>query len=323
MCGLIYAKRHDHKPVAGIIAKRYKRQAHRGSQGFGYLTLQGRTKAKRALHEHEVLEKLEKEKGSEILFHHRYPTSTENVRDATHPILVANPALTYTYYLAHNGIIVNDDVLKKAHEAEGFTYRTVIEHIIRSRTDESRYTQFNDSEALALDFALTIEGKQEALHAEGSIAFIAVQLERKTKKPRMLYYGRNAGSPLTIERHKNVTVILSEGGSTLEPDTLYWYHYETQEHGSKPFTIGKYTVSNFEFQWNNDYRYYDDEELGALTAEDIASELMELYAEKDELAVEYKIAKQAGEVDEEIALYWELDTLEDAIQQLEARINLT
>jgi len=325
MCGLIYVQRKDGRAAAHMVAKRYHRQRARGSDGFGYLAINGTVKARRATIESKALEKLEQETDSEILFHHRLPTSTVNVVDATHPILVGNPALQYTYYVAHNGVISNADELKVEHEKRGLTYRTTVEHITRTRNYETVQTQFNDSEALAIDFALTLEGKQEAMQANGSIAFLALRLERKTKRPLMLYYGRNGGSPLTIENQKDFTAIVSEGGAPLSADTLYSYSYETGQTEAREMKIGRYSQPLglwYDYVAYNGYGGYngDDADMDGITAAEIEAELWELYRQKEELETMRKIAVQSGDRGEERGIMWSIEDVSEAIETLENRL---
>lgn len=244
MCGIIYVRKHDGTKANKAVLKRFERQRERGTQGFGYVTIGNTAIVRRAEKEHDIKEKLAAEDASEILFHHRYPTSTGNYLDATHPILVGNPALSYTYLVVHNGIIENAEDLKHDHEARGFTYRTVVEHTVTTRHFQYGATQFNDSEAFAIDLALTLEGKNEAMRAKGSIAFIALQLARKTKVPVSLLWGRNDGAPLHIETAQQLIAITSQGaGKTVHTDTLYTYDYATAATSERPLAIGEYPKS--------------------------------------------------------------------------------
>jgi len=43
-----------------------------------------------------------------IIAHHRYPTSTKNLINQTHPIQVSNELLEHDYLVIHNGVITND-----------------------------------------------------------------------------------------------------------------------------------------------------------------------------------------------------------------------
>src|SRR5688572_20172174 len=117
MCGIIYARRFDGKAVGEIVAKRYRAQRSRGHAGFGYAAVGEAVAVRRAEIERHILEPLTASRASEILFHHRLPTSTPNVLDATHPIVVSHVSLTHEYYVVHNGIIDNADELHATHSA--------------------------------------------------------------------------------------------------------------------------------------------------------------------------------------------------------------
>ena len=108
-----------------------------------------------------------KDTANEILFHHRCPTSTPNISEMAHPILVDNPLLKSKYYLIHNGIISNEDEKKKEHNARGFIYTTeaVEQQVYQFAGGNSvmyeKESCFNDSETLAVEFALWNEGLVE------------------------------------------------------------------------------------------------------------------------------------------------------------------
>ena len=92
MCGIIYVSRKDGLSASPIVAKRYHEQKKRGKEGFGYIAIEnGYVKSvARECTEKAIMAKLKKETSSHILFHHRYPTSTENYSEVTHPIVVKN-----------------------------------------------------------------------------------------------------------------------------------------------------------------------------------------------------------------------------------------
>lgn len=245
MCGIIHVKRNG-VPANKMVIKRYQKQKARGSDGFGFVELNGGiiTGLVRATGEEEILLALEKSQAEEILFHHRTPTSTPNFEEATHPIVVKNKKLKYHYYVVHNGIIQNDTTMKTKHESEGYKYTTEIKK--QFITSGKTYTtdMFNDSEALAIDFARAIENETE-LESIGSIALIALQVEKKTSKAVALYFGRNYGNPLKIEMQKEFVGISSESGKDIDADTLFRFDYSTGLLNSEEKDIGKlYTQQN-------------------------------------------------------------------------------
>jgi hypothetical protein len=188
----------------------------------------GRCRVRRAEREEDILGKLAHENGSEILFHHRLPTSTPNLLDCTHPIKVEHSTLRYVYYLAHNGIIVNAGERRIEHEKAGFSYSSIVRIEQRTRNHSYQGEQFNDSECLAIDLARYIEGQTDKIEARGSAAFICLQVEPRSRQPRALYAARNSGSPLGIYEDSNVFALLSQGGGhDLPPDTLVHFDYHS------------------------------------------------------------------------------------------------
>jgi len=92
------------------------------------------------------------------------------------------------------------------------------------QTIYSRGASFNDSESLAIELALLIEGKTKEITCNGSIAFVVLQVDRKTQKAKAMYYGRNYGSPLIIEKDKKFFTLKSEGtGKSVRANYLYRY----------------------------------------------------------------------------------------------------
>ena len=87
MCGIIYAKNLAGKePVNNLIKVLYQNQKDRGRDGFGFVGLDtAKITTYRATKEKGIMGFLNKNPYSEILFHHRNPTSTENTLKSTHP----------------------------------------------------------------------------------------------------------------------------------------------------------------------------------------------------------------------------------------------
>lgn len=278
MCGILWAKRREGNPVAKIIAKRYKHQAHRGSRGFGYIAVKNGhvTGVMRSEDEKAILASLKDETANEILFHHRLPTSTPNLEEATHPIIVEHNCFKYNYYVIHNGVIKNHDELKKEHERFGIIYNTEYtektqervtrkfnggeEVVIESNSKET--TKYNDSEALANDIAMYLEGYQDEIKAVGNIAIILYQTD-KNGKILATYHGHNKGNPLVSEyvlprenkRKKgkkgkkknqkniatgNIAILKSEGnGVDVAEDKLYKIEYPSGKIEEIDVKIGK------------------------------------------------------------------------------------
>lgn len=258
MCGLVFVSKSDNSPARKAVWKRYLAQKTRGQKGFGYVAMKNGKilNVSREMYELDIEKTIRQETGSEILFHHRYPTSTENMVEATHPIEVKNPILEYDYYLAHNGIISNDTELKKDHEARGFVYSTLIRHKTFTRLTKYTSEEFNDSEALAVEAALCIDGKKDTIDTRGSAAFICLQADKATGVVKAVYYGRNSSNPLKMHRDKNFISICSEGmGETVAEDTLFKMDVESGLITERPLKIGG---------WAGQKSHYadDDEEYG-------------------------------------------------------------
>lgn len=174
---------------------------------------------------------LKRERQSEILFHHRFPTSTENVRNACHPFSTKN-RWDNNYVMVHNGVVWNDFEVAKKQVEDGIRY-------ISYQPNGS----YNDSEVLMYDIARYLEGEVDQLSVEGSIAFIMVQRNKKGEKVA-LYFGRNSGSPLKLERSPDGFALTSEGASPdIKVNTLYKFDYKSQEFSESPLEIPYYTYS--------------------------------------------------------------------------------
>lgn len=242
MCGIIFVARLDNRPAQKQLLKRYDRQKSRGLDGFGYLTIkQSRnvSKVARFQFEHEAKKKLREEKSTTVLFHHRFPTSTPNLREATHPILVEHEELQYNYYVVHNGVIHNDDELREAHLKLGYAYVTEIQTYHKALASKTLYeslVQYNDSEAFAIDLVRTLEGKQPKCEARGAIAYMVLQTD-KSGRAIAWYYGTNGGNPLTVQKDKKYLVIASEGGKEIAPHVCYKMHADTLEVTEVPLLL--------------------------------------------------------------------------------------
>src|SRR4051812_8277768 len=138
MCGIVYYNDLRGNAVNNAVIERYRLQSGRGKSGFGFYIPQ----LDRMVHnprENRIVRLLQREdKASEVLFHHRFPTSTMNVRSSCHPFSTKanSDKFKHQYVLVHNGVLQNDDELKKAHEKLGIKY-----------VSEQPDGRFNDSEA--------------------------------------------------------------------------------------------------------------------------------------------------------------------------------
>ncbi len=285
MCGIFYVKRFDGSQANKMVAKRYQSQKTRGSDGFGFVALEGGMIKEylRVMTEEKILEALDNQKATEILFHHRFPTSTPNFPETAHPIRVSHQSLKHDYYLIHNGIITNDTDLKEEHEAMGYKYTTELMKKWRSKKNTIKQVRYwNDSESLAIEMAMAIDMEKDSIPVKGSIAFICLQVAKNSRKASKLFFGRNAGNPLKMEVQRGKFIALaSEGqGKMIETDKLYSFDYATHGVDVKEFEVGKVTV---------DYRNYDSYGFNGgahhttFDEYDFEDEILDLEIERDDL----------------------------------------
>jgi predicted glutamine amidotransferase len=229
-------------PVNNDLLQQYDKQKHRGTQGFGIFDGQELNMVHEA-NENQILKWLVKYDSNLLLMHHRFPTSTINVKRAAHPFSTKDyfnkskrKKDQVQYILVHNGSIRNAEELYNKHFDMDIDYYSVLQ-------DQT----FNDSEALLWDFALYAEGKQKELTAKGGIAFICLKLE--AGKLSKMYFARNYSSPLKMIRTKEGISLASEleGGENIDTDTLYTWNYKLKRLTTKkleiptPYTTTVYT----------------------------------------------------------------------------------
>lgn len=305
MCGIIHCKRLDGRVAQKSVLKRYEKQKSRGSDGFGFIEINnGVVGAEiRTQTEKEIKEKLKESKADEIMFHHRFPTSTPNFIEATHPIKVSHKSLRYDYYLMHNGIISNDDVLRKAHLEQGFDYTTEIKKKWITKGKTYFEHMWNDSEALAIDFCLAIE-RGHNMASKGSIAMVAIQFDKKTRRIEALYFGRNQGNPLKVESSKDLFCLSSESGTGIGTDVLYRIDYHTGTETEIPMKIGKYEYSYSQYDYtggmgtDKDYDDYPRHPSWKGKGEDNEDEFdIAKWEEIAELEQEMRICESMGDYD--------------------------
>lgn len=234
MCGIVYRKSLENRNISIDVLQLYKNQRSRGFEGFGFFD-PNRKSLTHKTDEREMVKKLKAYNSTELLFHHRLPTSTKNVLNACHPFKVTID--NKDFVIVHNGYLSNEYELKEKHEKLGYTY-----------TSEQPDGTFNDSEALAYDIALYLAGKQRKLHAKGVIAFIAYTSEK-------LYFGRNTNPLYCHITDKNITIRSEGRGFLIEPDTLYTLH-------KNKLTKRKLIIPNYEYatQTQNTWENYHDYE---------------------------------------------------------------
>lgn len=247
MCGIVYSKSLVGKPVNKTILNRYIFQRSRGTDGFGFYT----PETNRLTHntrEGRILSLLRRnKKATEILFHHRMPTSTMNVRNACHPFSTKD-VFEHNYIVVHNGVLWNEDELRTEHEKMGIDY-------ISEQEDGS----YNDSEALAYDLARYVEGQVDHISSEGSIAFIMIQRNKKGT-PTAMFFGRNTGNPLMLDVTDEDITLSSEGaGELIEPNQMYCFNYKTGVITRSPCRFPN--LSGYGGNYGYGGGYYDDDYL--------------------------------------------------------------
>lgn len=220
MCGIVYVKRKDNRPAYKSVLKRYRNQKGRGTEGFGYVAIHNGAVVsyKRSATEKEIIKAIEKETAEEILFHHRMPTSTPNVEEAAHPILVESNYLKHQFFVAHNGVIRNDDELKAQHNQLGIKYSTELINGFISAQTKKYYrlegpVEFNDSESLAVEVALAIEEKKDKIDTEGSAAVMGIETDHDRVINRFFF--RNTGNPLYFHEDDMMVTVLSTGSGVM------------------------------------------------------------------------------------------------------------
>jgi len=181
MCGLIgwVSKNNDTSTykASDYVAEQFEDQKARGVRGFGIVEIaeDGFVRIMRAKDEMKMMIDLRLSRARHILLHHRAPTSTENIVDQTHPIIVINDELKYEYAVMHNGVISNTSTLKEEHNKMGYEYTTEYEG--------TRYgtgpvtTMFNDSETFAVEIARFLENKSKEIKTQGPAAFIIAKMK--------------------------------------------------------------------------------------------------------------------------------------------------
>lgn len=221
MCGIVYVKRKDNKPAYRAVFKRYRNQQARGTQGFGYVAIKDNkvVSYRRATTEREIMSMLSKEDAPEVLFHHRFPTSVPNLVEAAHPLLVETTELSSQYFIAHNGVIRNYLELRRNHDRLKIPYTTDFVAGYTSQLSGKTYPSdviWNDSEGLAVETALAIEGKKHSIDTEGSAAVIGLQVKDGVVIRRFFF--RNNGNPLKYHEDRAMITLTSVGaGEEVDP----------------------------------------------------------------------------------------------------------
>jgi hypothetical protein len=277
MCGIVAGFSKRKQRINKALMRRYREQKTRGTEGYGYLAMYpDRVSYVRRESEKEIELAIKQEMSHFIMLHHRMPTSTINVEECAHPIFVSHAELDYDYYVIHNGVIRNADELKKKHEGLGYKYTTVLEGVDRAyfkspvsgreyfMTGKVRAEKYNDSEALAVEVARCIDSMTHTIDTIGTVAFIAMRVNKETGIAEKMYYGHNDGNPLFIENNKEYLWIKSQGGTALDTHKIFCYNIETgaiteqYQHIGRSFAVtpSKPMLNGYGNDTHRDYPYY-------------------------------------------------------------------
>ena len=278
MCGLI-ATFNKKGPVNKDVIDLYEEQYHRGVEGFGIILMNPTKPIEilRATEPIKFLVDLNLYQANGIIAHHRNPTSTNNELIQTHPLKVSNKLLKYDYYVIHNGIIHNSGEMMEKHKKLGFEYIT--------ETD-GKYINSgricNDSECLAIELALFLEGLSTEIESRGSCAFIVLKVDKESQTEFSLFYGKNETSPLHHYVDNDYLMLSSEGpGEAVEDKKLYEVNLTTKKFKSKelPITFKELPVVTVTPTVNNCIRNYKllstHKEIGFNTADNSTQEEIE------------------------------------------------
>lgn len=283
MCGIAFVKNKiDNSGVNQVADMVYSMQKDRGSEGFGVI---GYTDKKfyiqRGTAERDFKDMLYSDRYDEILFHHRFPTSTKNTLKTAHPFSIERGETVY--HFVHNGVIGNASEVKKYHDELGIKYQSI------------EGTQFNDSEALAHEVVRYLEGDTDKILARGSVAFLCLEQDKKTLRARRLWFYHNEGNPLTMINDKGMLALASENlPEKVKENILYYYDYESKNIVKKGRLEIEYGYSfGFSSQYDKDYAKYDEEleEYDEIIQDEYFSTLDEL----ELLCEEYHLAMQDGD----------------------------
>lgn len=242
MCGILCVDVKRGTSAVKPLLKRYRKQDHRGHNGYGYVTINEDgyvSEVVRDTTEEGIIAALQNENASKIMFHHRAPTSLPNYLGATHPFFISDDRFKFDYYVIHNGVINNHTTIWEGYKKEGIKFLSeMVEGKFHEFVNTGEYydktettTKVNDSEVFAVDIVHYIEGLQNWVKSSGTIAFIALQVDKSEQnkgKVISLIYGHNDGNPIELEEDKTLFVLSSEaGGKDVDSDKIYFKDWET------------------------------------------------------------------------------------------------
>lgn len=336
MCGIVSVIRLDGKSASRIVRKRYGHQKSRGTQGFGYLAIEnGKLKDYvRATTEDEIMKKLKAETAPIIIFHHRQPTSIENIEEGAHPIKVSNEKLEHDYYVIHNGVVSNDSELREKHYKDGFRYTTEAHNylVIGDKT-YFRGAEWNDSEALAIEFALYLDGKKDDMDAKGTHAVMAVQTDKKGNVTGIFAW-RSYVADLKIVTNNSFVAISSTNGQDIDSETMYSFKADgTSTTKKASFYTYQYTAYN-RVEYRNDHLFPYKKEDYHSTAEiinnravekdtweeELSQYIEELEDDRDDAILMLNSARARNDTDEIARLTLQIDGIEAELRAWEVPV---
>jgi glucosamine 6-phosphate synthetase-like amidotransferase/phosphosugar isomerase protein len=292
------------------VLKHYTAQKGRGHEGFGFVGIaHNRLLICRATREKGIRHYAKKNPLTEIMFHHRLPTSTDNTLETTHPIAVFQPIYRHKYYIIHNGIIMNSYQMKMKHEEMGIAYTTT--QFSQSGSywaGTEKSCEFNDSEALAHELALFLDGKQKEIEARGDMAFICLETDSHNNVLK-LHFARNSGAPLEMKRDSHGLVIASEKvtNQDIPANELYTYDYRTQEISKDRIELPEFEKFS-RFPTDSEF-YWDEIEEIELQIQDYEDKLQDIRKAQMDASVK-------GDTVRYNRLQWKRDEIEEQIHSL-------
>lgn len=324
MCGIIYM--HSDVPVSQRVLERYRAQRNRGYEGFGFVAFTKRNIKRYARFQTEegIKKALRETDATNILFHHRFPTSTENVAETAHPIKVSHKELEYDYYVTHNGIISNPLKLKVDHEKLGYKYTTELQtqYVTMNGTVYTGGVNFNDTESLAIELARNIELGTPVM-ATGSASFIVLRVAKDGKRVHSVIYGTNGGNPLTITRGKGGLLCIASQGGAVPVKSMVMYELDLKSGITTntlldmvPYVTTPPTVGYGAYHGAYSRELENDDEPDELSRSSSEGMIAELEDQLSDLEQDIKLAKQAEEWEELDDLYLEQSAIENDLLEL-------
>jgi len=261
MCGIVYVKNlKDSKSVGVAVECLYNAQKDRGQNGFGFVGLNKKElDFQHYTQEEDCFKRIAKMQYDEVLFHHRFPTSTVNRIEACHPFKIEMDKSKY--YFIHNGVVSNSKELRAEHLSLDKKYIS------------DNGTDFNDSEALAFDFIRTLTNRQSKMRAKGSITFVCLETDLKNNAKNLYFYS-DGYNDLKMVKNDRVFSLTSEGdGKAINKNKLFCFDYKTRtinknkwktagDFYSQYDNCGGYSKNHYKGGYQTSFTSYTKKEIG-------------------------------------------------------------